>query len=158
MQGPPGSGGPNVYFTRPVTCQPIMYTILDCFPVVSQPISLAGTLANGPATIASLQVPAGSYLVTATVLVGDYSNDTYLGVGCTVSSTAGTASGNGGVWTPNVQYPYATVAPIHIETTDVSSGTDTISLQCSEFALASAAAQVVEASLTATALGSLTTQ
>jgi hypothetical protein len=161
-QGPPGLGGAAVYFTRPVSCGAAIasFSTVDCFAPYSNSISLGGTLGSGslhPVTIASLQVPAGSYTVTATVMVGDESGDSFLTVGCSLSSTSGSASGNGGVWTPNNQYPNGSLATIHFESTEVASSTDTISLVCSNL-FASPLAQVVEATLTATALGSLTTQ
>jgi hypothetical protein len=160
-QGPPGSGGAAAYFTRPVKCASAIasFDTVGCFAPYSNPISLAGTFGGGslhPATIASLQVPAGSYVVTATVMVGDES-DFFITVGCSLSSTSGSAYGNGAVWTPSNQYPNGTLATIHFESTDVASSTDTISLQCSDLFI-SPSAQVLEGTLTATALGSLTTQ
>jgi hypothetical protein len=160
-QGPPGSGGAAEYFTRPVKCASAIasFDTVGCFAPYSNPISLAGTFDSGslhPATIASLQVPAGSYVVTATVMVGDES-DFFITVGCSLSSTSGSAYGNGAVWTPSNQYPNGTLATIHFESTEVASSTDTISLQCSDLYI-SPLAQIFEATVTATALGSLTTQ
>jgi hypothetical protein len=162
LQGPPGSGGAAAYFTRPVSCFSAIasFSTVDCFAPYSNSISLAATFGDPdlyPATIASLQVPAGSYMVTATVMVGDQSADSFLTVGCSLSSTSGSAHGNGGVWAPSYQYPNGGLATIHVESTDVASSTDTISLLCSTL-FPSLSAQVVEASLMATALGSLTTQ
>lgn len=164
QQGPPGSGGTVEYFTHPVNCQGILNVPTNCFSPFGQPVSLPylGSGGGQPITVASLQVPAGSYSVSGTILVGFYNpfgeQDVFVSAGCEVGSTAsGSASGNSGVWVPTVPgNNLPTLATIHIETSDVASAPDTISLTCTQ--LFQGSAVVVDAVLTAMGLGSLTTQ
>jgi len=160
-QGPSGSGGGAAYSTHPVSCASLL-GLAQCWGPLGTtiPLKLIGT-SLAPTTVASLQVPAGSYNVTATVMVGYY-DPSYTGgpvfvtAACAVVSSAGTAYGNGAVFVQVVAFLFPNVATIPINATDVTPGGDTISLQCYELADMSTVA--VDATLTATAVGSLTTQ
>lgn len=163
QQGLPGSGGGSVYFTHPVVCGSILTNPPGCF--TSGSLSLSYLFGHPPLTVASLQVPGGNYKVTGTIFVGYYvpvgtqEEDPFFSAGCTLGSTsAGSASGSGGVWVPTVPVSYPSLATINIESPDVASGADTISLTCTQLFLQEVSTSVIDATLTAVGVGSVTTQ
>ena len=148
-----------MYYTNPVAC-PSGETLdpLLCIGLGSQAISLTGTSflpAYKPAKIASLQVPAGAYLVSANVGLEDTSYPEFWSVTCVLQNSALSTIAIRQLFTSalvaNIESEQLTLDNVY-----VAASQDTITLLCAE--ALSGQTQVYDAVLTALPIANLTTQ
>jgi len=153
-QGPAGSGG-QVYFTHPINCNDLTFDVWICTSSNSA-ITINGNSGGtqGSATVASLQVPAGSYLVTANVSFGSSSDPN---VSCYLYSQGGLAVEAAASSASAVGYNTITsFSQIKLQQAYTASASDTISAFCDGIYFGYFV--VYDASISALAVGSVAIQ
>jgi hypothetical protein len=161
-QGPVGPAGPQgpagtaaqAYFTHPIACNDLTLEPWLCTGS-SAAITIAQD-AGGAFKIASLQIPAGTYLVSATV---SFASSTDPNLTCFISSTGGLAlEGTVSSKAPNYAGPdpNPAYAQIKLEQAYQAQSPDVVQLYCGPHYFGPFI--IYDASITALSIGSVTVQ